>query len=652
MTSDAAENTVVKAWDTYLDRTLPTTSNYSGSLSQRGKTLNPGPQTLSVDGGDAVSGVKTVALLVNGSEVGSVNGNCTADQCDPSKHADFTWDSGVSSGQQTITVRVTDLAGNQYDDSWQVIFDGTPPTLTLSGGLQPPVATGRNLHMEGDDADGGIAKFEVWVDPAIHPDPVHSNSKACVPWCAHHDSDDFALPVDTPPGPHTIRARVTDAAGLTAQKEFDVQVVDMLPASRSKLGLEHWFQYDDIDSGGGSKVFVNAETGNAVWHSVPIVNPGRGLSTVVNLTYNSQDRGGILGSTLGRVPIVDLRSAGLSQDLPGLSYGQAGVGFSIGVSGPARLNEPLGGVLLAQAREESLSLPEYGPLGSDDGLSITLTDSDGTVHTFTRSGGKSISPPGLNMNLRRYKPGGSAVAPIPDKWAMTRPDGITHFFDNLGYQTSTQDRNGNTMQYCYEVYDAITGTNPSHGPAKTARTTRRPHPPAPGSTSACARSWPVRGSCARSASGRSSIRAAASCRFSIASARRSPATTQTRHRTCPRRSVTPGTARRNWSAGSAGEIDHIVDHAGRTYQFAYDSDGYLTDFTEAAGTPAQRVTRLKYEAWQPGLAQLGQDRQLTQVVPMDGTTELPGTTIRLTRATGARPCRRPAWQCGPERCVV
>jgi RHS repeat-associated protein len=629
VTSDAVEHTVVKAWDVYLDRTLPTTSNYSGSLSQRGRTLNPGTQTLSVDAADAVSGVKTVALLVDGGEVGTVNGSCTPDQCTTPKHADFTWESGVSSGQHTITVRVTDLAGNQFDDSWQVIFDGTPPTLTLSGGLLPPIATGRNLHMEGDDAEGGVAKFEVWVDPLLHPDPVHSNTKACTPWCQHHDTDDFALPVETPPGKHTIRARVTDAAGLTAEKEFDVDVVDLLPASRSKLGLEHWFQYDDTDAGGGSKVYVNAETGNAIWHSVPIVNPGRGLSTVVNLTYNSQDRGGILGSTLGRVPVVDLRSTGLSQDLPGLSYGQAGVGFSIGVSGPTRLNEPLGGVLLAQAREESLTLPEYGPLGSDDGLSITLTDSDGTVHTFTRSGGRWIAPPGLNMTLRRYKPGGTALAPIDDKWAMTRPDGVTHFFDNLGYQTSTQDRNGNTLRYCYEVYDAITGSTPAHGAENDCT-----HPPV---TPACAgvdlgvrtlvAGTPV--VCAKRVwrvvdAGNRKLSIFYRDRPNVAGDFGDPAADPL------------VLLRKAWYrsaqivGGNAGEIDHIVDHANRTYRFGYDPDGYLTDFTEADGTQEKRITHLNYEGWQSGLQQVGQDRQLTEVVPMSGdsTPIGPKTVIR------------------------
>ena len=40
---------------------------------------------------------------------------------------------------------------------------------------------------------------------------------------------------------------------------------------------------------------------------------------------------------------------------------------------------------------------------------------------------------------------------------MTRPDGVTHFFDNLGFLTRTEDRNGNTLTYIYERVNAFDG---------------------------------------------------------------------------------------------------------------------------------------------------------------------------------------------------
>jgi hypothetical protein len=101
-----------------------------------------------------------------------------------------------------------------------------------------------------------------------------------------------------------------------------------------------------------------------VWHSTPIKNPGRGLSTVANLTYNSQKR-------------VDL--------LNPLPYGQTGTGFSLGVSGLTRLNEPLQ-VLASGA--------------------VAFTDPDGTRHDFTleTDGISYKAPPGVNLHLRRYNP--------------------------------------------------------------------------------------------------------------------------------------------------------------------------------------------------------------------------------------------------------
>ena len=84
-----------------------------------------------------------------------------------------------------------------------------------------------------------------------------------------------------------------------------------------------------------------------------------------------------------------------------------------------------------------------------------MTDADGTEHVFTNVAGTWVAPPGLNMHLRRYQAGGTPAAPIADKWAMTRPDGVTHFFDNLGFLTSTKDRNGNTLTYNYEQPERV-----------------------------------------------------------------------------------------------------------------------------------------------------------------------------------------------------
>src|SRR5689334_20056248 len=60
-------------------------------------------------------------------------------------------------------------------------------------------------------------------------------------------------------------------------------------ADQTQLGLEDYFTYESTDTGGGGAAHVNVANGNLVWHTTPVVNVGRGLSTVLNVTYNAQD---------------------------------------------------------------------------------------------------------------------------------------------------------------------------------------------------------------------------------------------------------------------------------------------------------------------------------------------------------------------------
>src|SRR5206468_12363096 len=108
----------VSDWNVGLDRTAPTDSNATGSMSQRNGAIGAGPQTLGVDTADSLSGVQAVDLFVNGTSVGHVAGSCSAGQCTTTKHADCTRDSSNTSGRVTVMVRVTDQVGNKFDDTW------------------------------------------------------------------------------------------------------------------------------------------------------------------------------------------------------------------------------------------------------------------------------------------------------------------------------------------------------------------------------------------------------------------------------------------------------------------------------------------------------------------------------------------------------
>lgn len=207
------------------------------------------------------------------------------------------------------------------------------------------------------------------------------------------------------------------------------------PLQSDQLGLEKYLDYRKVPTGAGSSARVNLGNGNLVWNDVPVVDPGQGLSTFVEVTYNSQHRLGELAPLSG-VPI-----------LPNLEYQQIGQGFSLGIDGLTRLNEPL-----------DLSLQALGK--------ISFTDIDGTRHTFVEDQGNPgqwISAPGVFLHLRQWSKTNGLGAPTDSEktWAITRPDGTTFFFDNLGYESSIQDRHSNaiTFKRDYSVLNLLDGSS-------------------------------------------------------------------------------------------------------------------------------------------------------------------------------------------------
>jgi RHS repeat-associated protein len=249
---------------------------------------------------------------------------------------------------------------------------------------------------------------------------------------------------------HDARDRVT----------YDDKPVTPVSGS-TRVGLEKFWDYDQVDTSSGSQLLVNSDTGNVLWHDVPIVNPGRGLSTFVNLDYNSLERAPTLGAAFGIDPLANVPLTVRPQ------YNVAGRGISISASGPTRLNEPLGGVGLADVRDGLLGT--ISGLPTDLGNVITLTDADGTTHHFKRDAGDSekwIAPPGIHLTLRRFATTGDAIA--DPFWAMTRADGVTYLFNKLGYLIRTEDRNGNRLTYTYEKSDLLTGASGTSASACTA----------------------------------------------------------------------------------------------------------------------------------------------------------------------------------------
>lgn len=349
-------------------------------------------------------------------------------------------------GVNRLSARVADYSQNaKSSQAWTVKVDRTSPlkpvisstaTQPLSPGRKVRVATADVVDAAPPTGQAGIQDVQLFVDGSPtgppQPNPNCTSSGCPATWEPEFELDTARYSE----GIHELKAVVRDAAGNDAQSEvIDIYVADLAAVDRAKLGLEDYLQYHSTHTGAGSRLHVNAATGNVVWHSTPIVNPGRGLSSVLNLTYNSHDRGGLLSSLL-RHDGTAIVSPELP-DLVGLAYGEAGHGFSVGVSGLTRLNEPLAGVATASLTGR-----------------VVMTDPDGTAHTFTDADrdGVFTEPPGVHLRLRRFSDTDAAK-----RWAITRPDGVTFYFDADGFATTIQDRNGNVMRFDYEHYSKVTG---------------------------------------------------------------------------------------------------------------------------------------------------------------------------------------------------
>jgi RHS repeat-associated protein len=181
------------------------------------------------------------------------------------------------------------------------------------------------------------------------------------------------------------------------------------------LGLERFYHYDGVDLGAGVQHLVNLASSNSIVRWTPFSAPGRGLSTVMDLTYNS---------------------------LEDHSKSPAGNNWALTISGLV----PLGSQLDIHPNKADTKA------GNSNSKWVEFADGDGTVHRFTgKTATDGVStyyeePAGVNLYLR---PTGSSDP--ARKWAITRPDRTTFYFDGDGYPTSVEDNNGNRMTFVLQA---------------------------------------------------------------------------------------------------------------------------------------------------------------------------------------------------------
>ncbi|WP_270006592.1 polymorphic toxin-type HINT domain-containing protein [Solirubrobacter deserti] len=603
------DHIVFAPWLQVDDPDVPTLSAVTGAS---GGWVGTASRTVSATASDGGLGAIAFELVRNGTVLATTDRT----DCTPGSPATGGWYPSCSSnwaaslsysasllpdGASTLGVRARDAAGHVSAlQTWNVQVDRNAPTVSFSGSFANPVGSGSDIGITGTDSSGGsgIAKVHVSVDGVAKPSIDFSCSGGC--WnsrTGYHSLD----PASYSEGLHTITVRAEDAAGnLSTALTRNIYVVHPDGLNRGRFGLENFFAYESTPTGAGTAAHVNAANGNLVWHSTPVVNPGRGLSSVVNLTYNSQDRGAYVGSLIreGGTKVVgySITSAGY---LSGTVYGEAGHGFSLGISGLTRLNEPLRRLAGASA---------------DDPSTLGLTDVDGTYHEFWRvpNTNRFSAPAGVELAFRIY----STTDPAR-KFAATRPDGVTFFFDTEGYQTYITDRNNNTIRFDYERYSKVTGNvsdcngSPSANLLCTKRVIRVVDP------------YGVQHGGAETA------------KRSLTISYRPGPTLPTGSHTLDIHDVQ---ALAGPVGGRAGRISRIVDHAGRVTDFGYDADGYLTTLKQGEvvspnGTPSTahvRTTTLTY-------AGSGPNRQLASVIdPRGNDTTLAYETPAAPGAAGVK----------------
>ena len=285
-----------------------------------------------------------------------------------------------------------------YSETGEVVFEGPATTRALPG-----LDVGQSATRTFTVYPPALCGNEQLADYELRIDVFDTESRT---WFAAHGNQPFERTV-------TVGRRLT---GPNAESDT--------------LGLERFYQYWGSDAGAGMSHLVNVANGNALLHWTPMQAPGIGLSTVLNLTYNS---------------------------LENHSRSPVGNNWSLSLSSLSRFGQPLD--IHAQGE------------GSPAQRWILFTDGDGTTHRFEgRESNGTVyweEPPGVHLWLREYD--ASATQPEQRRWALTRPDGVTFFYDTNGYPVAVTDRNGNTLTFDLEPVPP--GEDPG-GPAWRVKTVK------------------------------------------------------------------------------------------------------------------------------------------------------------------------------------
>lgn len=141
-----------------MDYTPPYSLGLSG-LPASGE-LNEQPYHLVGQASDALSGVGSIELELDGRVVGKASGSCTPGPC-TAKSEEWTISTeGVGAGKQTLTVVATDNAGNVATQNYTVTVRHSAPVTVGPGSVNP--ATGQ-LYLGATDVSVGAPRSPLTV---------------------------------------------------------------------------------------------------------------------------------------------------------------------------------------------------------------------------------------------------------------------------------------------------------------------------------------------------------------------------------------------------------------------------------------------------------------------------------------------------------
>jgi len=296
---------------------------------------------------------------------------------DPAGSLQLTYPIDVTiTNNSSVTWSATDISLRYrwYNPQAPALASGTDPNVTDG----PQNALGQSL------APGGSMTKTLNVSPPTLPDGVSRST--------------YRLQIDL----FQISTSSWFAAKGNQPKENPVIINKKLMADA--LGLERYYQYVGADLGAGMQQLTNVANGNSVIRWTPFTSKGRGLSTVVNLTYNS---------------------------LEDHSRSPAGNNVSLSISSLI----PFGSQLDIHPNKSDVK-------GGRNAKYVEFVDGDGTPHHFDFVAGDVYAePPGVHLYLRKKNPTGDQT------WAITRPDRATFYFRDDGFPTSVVDKNGNTLAF-------------------------------------------------------------------------------------------------------------------------------------------------------------------------------------------------------------